>query len=303
VARSRRVRAIAFAPGHVTGIFAPAAHARDPRARGSTGAGVVLELGSRAVAEFRPGERRAVRISSDLNIPLPISEDVARRLFPRDRGVLSVHLTHELPVGQGFGMSAAGATATALAVGAIAGRARAESIAVAHLAELFHGGGLGGVAAIADGGGLEYRQRAGLPPRGRTVHRALGGRLFVGVVGGSIPSPNLLRNASFLARVERASRGLNRLLARPGAPEFFDLSERFTDRLGLAPPAVRRVLRALRSRGAWASQAMFGRSFFARVRSPGDRSALVEWLESSGLRAVELAPARRGAHLVGYPVP
>lgn len=300
---SRRVRAVAFAPGHVTGVFAPAARTRDPRARGSTGAGVVLELGARASAEFLPAERRRLRISSDLDLPLPISREVARRLFPRRRGVLSVHVRHELPVGQGFGMSAAGATATALAVGAISGHSRAEAIAVAHLAELFGGGGLGGVAAIADGGGLEFRQRPGVPPFGRTAHRALSGTLFVGVAGRSLPSPRLLGDARFLARVERASEGLDRLLARPGAPAFFELSERFSDRLGLAPPRVRRVLRGLRSRGAWASQAMFGRSFFARPRIARDRPAVVEWLESTGVRAVEIAPARRGAHLVRGPVP
>jgi pantoate kinase len=287
--------AAAFAPGHVTGIFAPDVRARDPRARGSVGAGVVLELGAIARAEFRAGARRSLRVESDLGRPLPISEEVARRLRPTRSGALTVRLVHELPVGQGFGMSAAGATATALAVAGISGRSRADALEAAHLAELFGGGGLGGVAAIAGGGGLEIRRRSGIPPRGDIFHVPLEGALFVGTTGPPLPSPNLLRDRPFLERVRAASLGLEQLTDHAEATPFFVLSEQFTDRLGLAPRSLRRVLAALRERGAWAAQAMFGRSFFARPKGPASRAEIVEWLESSGLRAVEIAAARRGA--------
>ena len=293
------VRAEAFAPAHVTGVFRPAVDARDPRARGSVGAGIVLECGVRAVAEFRPGPRRRIRVSSRLGIPLPISEEVAHRLRPNPTGTLSVHLVHELPVGQGFGMSAAGATATALAVGAISGRPRPRVIEVAHLADLFGGGGLGGVASIVGGGGLEFRSRSGIPPFGRTVHRELSGSVILGVAGGPLPSPRLLRDRGFLRRVATASNGLDDLLQQPGVAGFFDLSERFTDRLGLAPAPLVRVLRGLRRRGASAAQAMFGRSFFARVASVRQRTQVLQWLAAARVPAVELAPARRGAHFVG----
>ncbi|MGB7124093.1 MAG: pantothenate kinase, partial [Thermoplasmata archaeon] len=133
------IRASAFAPAHVTGVFRPSPRTRDPRARGSIGAGVVLELGVRATAEFRAGPTRRLQLTSDVPIPLPISENVARRLAPPDAGTLRVRLDHELPIGQGFGMSAAGATATALAVGTISGRSRADALRVAHLADLFGG--------------------------------------------------------------------------------------------------------------------------------------------------------------------
>ncbi|MGC2204661.1 MAG: hypothetical protein WA719_01870 [Thermoplasmata archaeon] len=290
------IRASAFAPAHVTGVFRPSPRTRDPRARGSIGAGVVLELGVRATAEFRAGPTRRLQLTSDVPIPLPISENVARRLAPPDAGTLRVRLDHELPIGQGFGMSAAGATATALAVGTISGRSRADALRVAHLADLFGGGGLGGVAAIVGGGGVEFRTRAGLPPRGRVAHDPLPGSLLVGVVGGPLPSPRLLGDPRFLDRVTVASEGLEELLAEPGSTPFFELSQRFTDRLDLAPPALRRLIRAMRRRGAWTAQAMFGRSFFARPRGPRQHREVVRWLERSGVRAVELSAAARGAH-------
>jgi len=297
VVSERSVRAVAFAPAHVTGIFAPELKARDPRARGSIGAGLALELGAFAEAEFRPGTGHALRVTSDLGIPVPISTEVAHRLRPSRGGRLLVHLRHELPVGQGFGMSAAAAVATALAVARVAGRTRAEAIEVAHLADLFGRGGLGGVASIVGGGGLEFRRRGGIPPFGEVEHIALEGTLFVGVTGPPLPSPRLLGNDRFLARVQVASDGLDELLRHPAPTSFFYLSERFTDRLGLAPRRLKRVLRELRARGAWAGQAMFGQSFFARPKGPASRAEIVDWLERSGLRAVELAPASRGPHL------
>src|SRR5271154_6986697 len=47
--RGETRRARAFAPAHVTGYFSPDLGSRDPRGRGSVGAGLVLDAG--AVAE------------------------------------------------------------------------------------------------------------------------------------------------------------------------------------------------------------------------------------------------------------
>lgn len=290
----------AFAPGHVTGIFRPEAVHRDPRARGSVGAGVVLELGAWAEAEFSAGRRSRVRVVGDGRGPWPISEDAARRLSPEASGSLTVRLAHELPIGQGFGMSAAGALATALAVASISGRPRSEAVRVAHLADLFGGGGLGGVAAIL-GGGLEVRTKPGVPPFGEVVHRPFAPALLVGVVGRPIPSPSVLRDPGALARIARAAHGWERLGRRPSPEEFFRLSERFTDRAGLESAAVARTVAALRRRGASACQAMFGQSFFAWPRSAEARSACIDWLESEGTRAVEVHASSTGAHLLKTP--
>ncbi len=293
-------RSRAFAPAHVTGLFVPAASTRDPRSRGSVGAGIVLEAGVSAEAEWRPGPRRRVSVTSDLGHPLSISEEVANRLLgPRD-GTLSVRLAHALPVGQGFGTSAAGAVATALAVARATGRTRAEAVAVAHLADLFGGGGLGGVAAIL-GGGLEVRVRPGIPPFGRVIHRPYPGRVFVGVVGGPMPTASVLGNRSALARVLGAADRLGPLVRHPDAERLWDASEAFTDRVGLAPRPVSDLLRGLRRRGARAAQAMFGRSFFASLPADRRRDDVLRWLRDRSVRAVELAPDTRGARSLPSP--
>lgn len=289
-------RAGAFAPGHITGIFEPADGDADPRSRGSRGAGFVLELGASAVASLSSSRRRHVGVSDERGGGLPISLDVANRLLGSVTARLDVRLRHDLPVGQGFGMSAAGATATALAVARLTGGTRRRAVETAHLGDLFGGGGLGGVAAIL-GGGIEFRRSPGVPPWGRVVHTPEDSPLWIAVLGGPLPSPRLLRDPSFLDRVRRAARDLDDLLAAPSFERLLDASEGFTDRLDLAPRELRDAIRALRRRGAWAAQAMFGRVVFAAPRRDRDRPTLVKWFLDRTFPAVELVPARRGAHL------
>jgi pantoate kinase len=289
-------RARSFAPAHVTGLFSPAVTGRDPRARGSVGAGLVLDLGVIADASWRPGGRRAVRLTSDLAVPLPISEEVARRLLGERSGVLRIRLTHGVPVARGLGSSAAGALAVALAAGRVLGVPRRRAVETAHLADLFGGGGLGGVAAIL-GGGLEVRMAPGVPPFGRVIHRPFRSAVTVGIAGGPLLSPRILRNPRALARISGAFRDFADLAGRPDAERFWDLSERFTDRVGLASRELRDVVRGLRRRGARAAQAMLGHTFFASIPH-GRRSELYRWLAGRRIPAVETGTDLSGARLL-----
>jgi pantoate kinase len=294
------VRAGAFAPGHVTGAFCPRTEHRDPRGRGSVGVGLVLEAGVYVEATWVPSRNVRVAVTGDRTASVPISEDVARRLIAHRPGRLTVRFRRELPVGQGFGTSAADALATALAVGRVVGASRRRSAEVAHLAELFGGGGLGGVAAILDGG-LERRLRPGVPPFGRVVHRPFPDPVLILTVGPPMPSPGVLSNARTLARIAAAYDAVEPLGPRPTPEAFWSASERFTDRLRLAPPGVAAVVRAIRSRGGRAAQAMFGRSVVAALPRGRRREELVAWLMRRGLRGAELRTAAHGARTVPIP--
>lgn len=287
---SATARGWAFVPGHVTGIFAPSLSARDPRGRGSVGAGLVLGVGAHAAAAWVPSDRGRLSLVSDVRRPLPITRDAAARLLRRRPGRLVVTVRHDLPIGQGFGMSAAGALAASLAVARALGVPVAEATATAHLADLFGRGGLGGVSAVL-GGGLELRRRPGIPPWGRVVHRRCGGGVVLATVGKPWPSPDLLADPAFLTRVDRAARlGLRRLGASPTPGDFWREAQRFTDALRLGPPELLRLIAALRAEGVPAAQAMFGRSLFASA--PTDRA---------GERVAD-ALARRGVRSTGVPI-
>lgn len=293
-------RALAFAPAHLTGLFRPSTEARDPRARGSVGAGLVLEVGVRAYARLRPSERRLVHVHSSRRGSLPISTEVARRLLGSRKGALSVRLEHEVPIGQGFGTSAAGAVATGLAVAAVLGESPTRAIEIAHLADLYGGGGLGGVAAIL-GGGLELRHRPGIPPFGRVDHSAFSPSFLVGVLGGPISSPRVLRSERVLRRIARAGVLWEELPTRPDPEEFFTAAGRFTDRVALAPTALRALLRGLRRRGALSFQPMFGSAFAALPSTDRARAATLKWLGERGIATVELRCARTGARRLPPP--
>ncbi|HYK93387.1 MAG TPA: hypothetical protein VEY07_05020 [Thermoplasmata archaeon] len=259
------------------------------------GAGIVLELGAWAEAAYRPGGPRRLRVRSTTAGPLPISRDVARRLAAGRRGELTVRLHHELPVGQGFGMSAAGALATALAVAKIFRIPSRRAIEVAHLSDLFGLGGLGGVASIL-GGGWERRERPGIPPFGWVVHRPFRPPIWLIPLGPPLPSPRLLGNRRFLDRVrDAAEAGLGRLDRSPTTATFLEESERFADRLGLAPATLGSMVRALRQDGARASQAMFGQCVWAVAPTPAVRARLVAKLVRLRLRGVEVRAAHSGA--------
>jgi pantoate kinase len=291
-------RARAFAPGHVTGVFVPDTGARDPRARGSRGAGLVLDLGVVASATWTPGPRTRLDVRGDLSRPFPISEDVARRLLGSSAGTLRIELSHGLPVGEGFGTSAAGALATALAVSRVLGRTERRAIEVAHLADLFGGGGLGGVASIL-GGGLEVRLRAGIPPFGEIVHRRGRLRVVIGVVGPAVASPHVLGDRRQLARIRRAAAGIVPGRGEISVGQFATASERFTDRVGFASRTLRSTIDGLRRRGLPAAQAMFGQSFFAPAVDERAWRRGTDWLRAAGVPFLTLSTAARGAHRLG----
>ncbi|MCI4347950.1 MAG: hypothetical protein L3J97_04950 [Thermoplasmata archaeon] len=248
-----------------------------------------------AIVKWRPSVRTSVRLRSDVAGPLPISRDVVRRLAASRPGAVELTLRHDLPIGQGFGMSAAGALATGLATASALGLPRQRAIETAHLADLFGGGGLGGVSAIL-GDGLEVRERPGIPPWGKVQHFPCVGRLFLIVAGGPLPSPRLLRDPRFLQRVQQAAApGLRRLGSRPSLRHFLDEAERFTDALRVGPAGVLRRIKRIRSTNVSVAQSMLGRSLFAMPRTPRARTELVSRLEATRLPAVEVAISTRGA--------
>ncbi|MCI4368610.1 MAG: hypothetical protein L3K09_03500 [Thermoplasmata archaeon] len=255
----------------------------------------MLDAGVYAIARLGPARRRAIAFTSDVADPLPISEEVARRLLRGRNASIEVELRHELPVGQGFGMSAAGATATALAVARLLGVERGIAVGTAHLADLYGRGGLGGVASIL-GGGLELRRRPGVPPWGSVEHRPFPLPIVVAVLGPPIPSVGPLSDDALLERVRDAATPALAQLGRSLTPgRFLMEAERFTDELSLGSPRVHRVIRGLRGPGIRVAQAMFGESLFAVAANGQARRRLLRRLERRRLPALLLGAARSGA--------
>lgn len=309
-------RAAAFAPGHITGFFQIRDEAREPAKRGSRGAGVCTSLGARSVAAVGPAESMSIVVRIDreaVSAPVTLSAvtDVLRAAVRdgkidlnreaekgrRARCAVEIDTSLDLPAGQGFGMSAAGALSAALATARAVGLARSVAIEAAHAAEIEHRTGLGDVAGAITGG-FEIRTSPGIPPWGATT-RFLGyGELVLAVVGPPISTRDVLSDPHRREAVNAAGGKLvEELAAAPSLEKFFALSRRFAEDSGLATPEVRGALAACdRVPDAVSSMSMLGSSVFAIGRADRLEAALAPlgevWrceVDAAGARLLELA--------------
>jgi pantoate kinase len=190
-------------------------------------------------------------------------------------GKKNLHVTVEsrvpLPIGQGLGMSAAGALSTALALGSVlkapgthlwAGRA-------AHIAEIEEHTGLGDVAAQLRGG-WEVRIRPGYPPHG-LVDRFLAPpqNVAICVTGRPVRTKSVLKDPGKKEMINRAGRDCMRaILVEPTLGKFFELSFDFASRTGLAGEHALALAGQINSSGLGrASVSMIGNSVFAVGRT------------------------------------
>ena len=160
----------AFSPGHVTGLFSIHEDS-DPRRKGSLGAGFCVALG--VTSRVAESDQALYVFDGQSQAEVPVSRAVVRLFFEHTglpQKPLLVTQASALPVGCGFGTSGAGALSLVLALNALCGAplAREEAAALAHLAELEIGTGLGTVIGELSGG-MEIRAAAGAPGTGRVV--------------------------------------------------------------------------------------------------------------------------------------
>ena len=191
---------VAHVGGHVTLLFSIHDDELLPRRQGSRGAGLCLDAGVRVRAEAIPAPPKEdsagaipaprppsqpgsidVEVSDRFGKPWPEGEAMYVMLINDLRAVrripsstswrLDVRL--ELPISQGFGMSAAGFLAAARAVLNANGTPDDGYAArVAHRMERLHRGGLGDVLAL-QAGGMALRREPGAPNVGGSAEGAI----------------------------------------------------------------------------------------------------------------------------------
>jgi pantoate kinase len=277
----------AFCPGHISGYFKPVLTG-DPATTGSLGAGVVIDEGVTVVATQAgsPGVRilrkdLSGKILESMNGSAPV-ESLMEKMGVASKIATECHL----PIGAGFGLSAAALIASALALNVLhdLGLTRKECAGLAHETEVLHRTGLGDVAAC-QGGGRDCRTGAGIDgaiqrDHDRDLHLSA-------VTFSALPSPSVLNSAESLERITRAFPGK----CPETAEEFFLLSRQFAEASGLITPPVRRALSLCDTYGIPASMTMLGNGIFAM----GERAGSV----LSGLGAAfSLEVAGEGARVL-----
>lgn len=145
-----------FVPGHITGFFNIEDHDVSLK-KGSCGAGFLLSRGVRTTIS------QADRLTVDVNQgDFTVIEEVLSIMDIETDFRITQDI--QLPIGAGFGTSAASALSLTLAVNEFLDLGYSRNLCgqIAHMAEINLGGGLGDVIAQT-GHGLVFRTEAGAP--------------------------------------------------------------------------------------------------------------------------------------------
>ncbi len=243
----------AFSPGHISGYFSRIM-GETPEDTGSIGAGLVLSQGVTATVE-RSKETEVLVVADGVEtIGSPPIEEALERI-----GVRALVRTESLlPIGSGFGLSAASLLATITAADELFSLSMGmpEIARLSHEIEVSYGNGLGDVAAEL-GGGLVCRTAPGI---GGVAHRLpVHDEQIVILSLSPISTQQVLSSPESMKRVA---------LAYPGRcpadiDDFFKLSRQFAEASGLITHQVRSILSACDDANLPASMTMLGEGVFA----------------------------------------
>ncbi len=279
-----KISARAFAPAHISGIFIIDIK-KDPIHSGSMGAGICLEDG--AITTVLPAKETAIKINGDV---CEASTTLSAIRLLTEKPVL-VETTLSIPIGAGFGASAAGALSTALAVNkALSLDMTFNDLAkAAHIAEVKNRTGLGDVAGMICGG-IDIRKHAGIPPVGNIDRIPCRNEIISWVSFGAISTRSVISDDMKKKSINKAGRlRLKELIKKPTPDNFFRQSRAFAKEIDMISPQVRDAIEAVEAAGGLASQAMLGDTVFAL----NDNGALSGFGEAHTSRI-----SHAGAHLL-----
>jgi len=280
----------AFCPGHISGYFKRIV-GDTVATTGSIGAGIVISEGVTAIVE--PADRISIcikrRSSTGQSFEVSSGSSLLEHVLEHLNMTASVVTECTLPIGAGFGLSAAALLATLTALNQLFDRGmNAEEIAqCAHAAEVAHRTGLGDVAAC-QGGGRVIRSGPGI--HGLIERRFDMPEPLCAISFGPIHTPSVLGSS---AQMELVSSAFPK--TKPGNVEdFFVLSRRFAEQSGLMTQDVKKVIRRCDVTGVPSSMTMLGNGVFAYGRKARD-------VLSPFGHVYEFQVSATGAHIIEDP--
>nr|WP_294998604.1 pantoate kinase [uncultured Methanobrevibacter sp.] len=254
-----------FVPGHITGFFTIENHDISLK-NGSCGAGFLLSKGVRTT--ISKADEFAVEINQGNNTII----DEVLSIMEIDAN-FKITQDIQLPIGAGFGTSAASALSLTLAINEFLnlGYSRGLCGQIAHMAEVNIGGGLGDVIAQT-GHGMVLRTQPGAPGIGEIKsfkHDVyIGWKTFGGIDTASIirdPHHNEVLSDIGLKYLEFFEE-------KPSLRNFLDFSCRFSNETNLMSDEVKELVDYINSRSniLGSSMAMLGNTVFAFAQNEDD---------------------------------
>lgn len=286
-----------FVPSHITGFFQIIPDL-DPLRKGSRGAGIVLDKGVITDVSIEDGDGVDVIINGESDSKLSSitykTIDLIKERFTIVNEKITIKHEFQIPVGSGFGVSAACALGTSLGIVKALKLPltynRAASIA--HLAEIEMKSGLGDVIAEITGG-LVLRLKEGAPGYGRT-DRILPGRnrgvdeyYIISKTLGEIETSTIIEDPYWQKKINQTGETLlGELLEKPDIHNFFKLSQRFAEKTSLMNSQLKEVVDILEEETLGASMAMLGNTAFALSETPDTSldDAIISKIDDMGCR-------------------
>jgi pantoate kinase len=279
---ARARTALAFAPATISNFFSihddPILlkdYSRLDEA-GATGGGYILSKGvaSRAT-RFNGSDDRDIRITvnGDATYPAKTTMMALRMLVNETAarfGTLVVEQRVDVPIGHGFGASAASALSGVLAASAALGLnlSKRKTAHFAHMADILSQTGLGTVSVIYRGTGAGAITKAGGPGVARFLNVKTPTELRI-VTASLAPyaKSTALSSEKLRERINRfGDEALRRVEADPSLDTLAQSGSWFADNVGLKTKQVARLVEKAKSSGAiYASQNMIGYAIHALV--------------------------------------
>ena len=281
----------AFCPGHISGYFRRI-DGKDLATTGSIGAGIVINEGVMVTVSTSrtPSVRIERKDAFGVRHGLAMESSPLHSAMNRIGVSASVVTECRLPIGAGFGLSAAALLASLTALNQLhgCGMSAHEIARIAHETEVTHRTGLGDVAAC-QGGGRVVRTGAGID--GLIERRFDLIEPLYAISFGPIHTPSVLGSPAQMEKVTAAFPWDS----PESVMDFFRRCRGFADRSGLVTPEVKQVLSVCNRAGIPASMTMLGNGVFAYgaraetvLRAFGETYEL--HMAECGVRIVEEVP-------------
>ena len=269
----------AFSPAHITGFFKAELGEKESNQLGSLGAGFSIEKGVKTTVNVREKTKHdinnyGIRVKGFNTGDIRVSEYVLQKFLVDGK---YFDITHEIgiPVGYGFGCSAAVALSLAIALNDSlkCGYSKTKVAQIAHEAEIKCQTGLGDVLASYHGG-FEIRTRSGAPGIGEVQKIRPKEKLDVLII-----CFNPISTKKFLKERISSVNGLGgrmveKLIQSQDMDEFQDMSIKFAQYIHVITPKMNRVVKELHNNGIKCGIALFGETIFSLVTKEKKQTVL-----------------------------
>ena len=262
--------ATAFCPAHITGFFKAELDKEDSKQLGSLGAGFSIQKGVKTTVTVRKKTKHdisdfAIKVNGFESGDMRVSKLVLSRFSVKGK---FIDVTHEIgvPVGYGFGCSAAVALSLSIALNdALDCKLTKIQVAqIAHDIEIECRTGLGDVLASYHGG-FEVRVKPGAPGIGQV--KKINSKEKRDVI---IICFNPISTKKFLKEKISSINGLGgkmveKLMESNDTEEFQDMSVKFAKYVNVVTPKMNQVINLLHKNGIKCGIALFGETVFSLV--------------------------------------